>query len=168
MLSSHRYRIRPSNGNTLLVCLDMQGKIRSVSGPLVHFLNYKAENFVGLDFSSLIVPNDRLSFESLFNPRVDRSEFGIYRLDGSVMFADVLIFDVVDEDDRVSGHVFFVMKNLFMPISAPHWNLAIQSMVFKKADFLIFSKSLIMHLLKPIWRVLRTIQGNRYFLCRGY
>lgn len=104
MLSSHRHRIRPSNGSTLLVFIDLERNIRSVSGPLIHFLNYKAENIVGKNFSNLIVPNDWLSFESLFNPKVDRSEFGIYRLDGSVMFADVLVFDVLDENEQVSGH----------------------------------------------------------------
>ena len=104
MLTTHHSQIRPSNGSTLLVCLDLNRKIKSVNGPLIHLLIYDEADIIGLDFSTLVVEQDFSSFETLFNPKVDRSEFGIYRPDGSVLFADVLVFDLVDENERIVGY----------------------------------------------------------------
>ena len=91
LLHQYRRQPRPANGNTLLICVGFDGVIRSVEGPLIHLLGYIPENFLGKSLRDMIPQKDRVNYDSLFDQCVDRNEFGIYRTDGSTMYADTFI-----------------------------------------------------------------------------
>lgn len=103
--SSFEYTMRPreSNGNSLLICLDLSGKIRSIKGPVINLLGYSAKELIDIPLNNL-VPDEDLNFISgIMSDSTDRCEFRLIRKDKSFLFADVIIYNVFDHDESITG-----------------------------------------------------------------
>ena len=95
---------RQANGNTLLICIDHNGIINSLEGPVIHLLGYQPDYLMGRVFREFIPDEDEHKLNCLFDNCTDRSEFRVRRSDGSLMYADAFVYDVFDDTHTHLGY----------------------------------------------------------------
>lgn len=98
---------RPANGNTLLICIDQDAVISSLEGPVIHLLGYQPAQLLGKFLSDYVPEADQNNLNCLFDNCTDRSEFRLRRSDGSLMYADVFVYDVFNDDGI---HIGFCLR----------------------------------------------------------
>ena len=95
---------RQANGNTLLICIDHNGIINSLEGPVIHLLGYQPDYLMGRVFREFIPDEDEHKLNCLFDNCTDRSEIRVRRSDGSLMYADAFVYDVFDDTHTHLGY----------------------------------------------------------------
>lgn len=98
---------RPANGNTLLICIDQDAVISSLEGPVIHLLGYQPAQLLGKSLRDYVPEADQNNLNSLFDNCTDRSEFRLRRSDGSLMYADVFVYDVFNDEGI---HIGFCLR----------------------------------------------------------
>ena len=99
-------RLRSPRGSNLYVCTDLEGVIRFLDGPIVHYLGYKEEQLLGNTLASYIPNEDLMAYTALFESNNDRAEFRMKRADGSLFYGEVFVYDVFNEQGQHSGLCF--------------------------------------------------------------
>jgi PAS domain S-box-containing protein len=94
---------REANGNSLLVCLDLSGFIRTVNGPVLNLLGYTDKELNGLALKSLVPEEDRNFLAGISSSKTDRCEFRMQRKDKSFFYADANIYNVFDQSEKLTG-----------------------------------------------------------------
>ena len=99
-------RVRSPLGSNLYVCTDLEGVIRFLDGPIVHYLGYKEEQLLGNTLASYIPKEDLMAYTGLFDSNNDRAEFRMKRADGSLFYGEVFVYDVFNEQGQHAGFCF--------------------------------------------------------------
>lgn len=99
-------RLRSTKGSNVYICVDLQGIIRFLDGPVVHYLGYKNEQLMGKSLASYVAVEDLASYDSLLNNSNDRAEFRLMRADGSLFYGEVFVYDIYDDEENHAGYCF--------------------------------------------------------------
>lgn len=92
-------RPRETNGNSLLLCLNLSGRIRSVKGPVHNLLGYTETELIGQPLANFVPADDMTIFNSIENNKTDRCEFLMLRRDKSDFYADAIIYNVYSGEE---------------------------------------------------------------------
>lgn len=99
-------RLRSPQGSNVYICVDLQGMIRFLDGPVIHYLGYKHEQLIGKSLASYIPEEDLASYSSLFDNSNDRAEFRLVRADRSLFYGEVFVYDIFNEEEKHAGYCF--------------------------------------------------------------
>jgi len=96
-------RPREANGNSLLVCLDLSGIIRSVKGPVLNLLGFNEQDLCGISLKDLVPQEDSNFLSGISNSKTDRCEFRMQRKDKSYLYAEANIYNSTDRSGKLNG-----------------------------------------------------------------
>jgi PAS domain S-box-containing protein len=104
--SSYHKKLRPANGSNIYICIDLNGIIQSVEGPVIHYLGYSNQQLIGFSFQDFVYEKDVNTYNYLIANCNDRGEFRLRKADHSLFYADVIMLDVHDNDNNPVGYCF--------------------------------------------------------------
>lgn len=99
-------RLRPVNGSNIYICIDLNGVIQSVEGPVLHYLGYSNQQLIGSLLQDFVYEKDVTTYNYLIENCNDRGEFRLRKADQNLFYADAIILDVHDNDNNPVGYCF--------------------------------------------------------------